>query len=85
MKVIKRDGHMVDWCPEKIEIAVEKANKEVVEEDQASNIQIKNIIKYIDKDLQVFITSTDLNNIDKKIVKNATIFKIDNGKVIEGD
>ena len=21
MKVIKRDGHMVDWCPEKIEIA----------------------------------------------------------------
>lgn len=45
----------------------------------------KNIIKYIDNDLQVFITSTDLNNIDKKIVKNATIFKIDNGKVIEGD
>ena len=49
MKVIKRDGHMVDWCPEKIEIAVEKANKEVVEEDQASSIQIKNIIKYIEQ------------------------------------
>ena len=45
----------------------------------------KNIIKYIDKELQVFITSTDLNNIDKKIVKNATIFKIDNGKVVEGE
>ena len=44
MKVIKRDGHMVDWCPEKIEIAIEKANKEVQEEEQASSIQIKNII-----------------------------------------
>ena len=49
MKVIKRDGHMVDWCPEKIEIAVEKANQDVLEEDQASSIQIKNIIKYIEK------------------------------------
>ncbi len=49
MKVIKRDGHMVDWCPEKIEIAIEKANKEVEEEDTASNIQIKNIIKYIER------------------------------------
>ena len=48
MKVIKRDGHMVEWCPEKIEIAIEKANKEVTEEDQASSIQIKNIIKYIE-------------------------------------
>lgn len=26
MKVIKRDGHMVEWCPEKIEMAIEKAN-----------------------------------------------------------
>ena len=49
MKVIKRDGHMVDWCPEKIETAIEKANKEVEEEDTASNTQIKNIIKYIER------------------------------------
>lgn len=49
MKVIKRDGHMVEWCPEKIEMAIEKANAEVEEEDQASSVQIKNIIKYIEK------------------------------------
>ncbi len=48
MKVIKRDGHMVDYCPEKIELAIEKANKEVEEADQASSTQIKNIIKYIE-------------------------------------
>ena len=44
-----------------------------------------NIIKYIDNDLQVFITSTDLSNIDKKIIKNADIFTVDNGKVAIGD
>jgi recombinational DNA repair ATPase RecF len=33
----------------------------------------------------VFITSTDLNNIDKKIIKEADIYKIDNGKVVEGE
>ena len=49
MKVIKRDGHMVDYCPEKIEAAIEKANLEVEEEEQASSVQIKNIIKYIEK------------------------------------
>jgi len=49
MKVIKRDGHMVDYCPEKIEEAILKANLEVEEDDRASSIQIKNIIKYIER------------------------------------
>ena len=49
MKVIKRDGHMVDYCPEKIEQAILKANKEVDDDEQASGVQIKNIIKYIEK------------------------------------
>ncbi|MDO4375715.1 MAG: anaerobic ribonucleoside-triphosphate reductase [bacterium] len=48
MKVIKRDGHMVDYSPEKIEEAILKANKEVEESEQASSTQIKNIIKYIE-------------------------------------
>ena len=49
MKVIKRDGHMVDYSPDKIEQAIEKANAEVEEEFQASPVQIRNIIKYIEK------------------------------------
>ena len=48
MKVIKRDGHMVEYMPSKIEEAIEKANLEVEEEDRASSTQIKNIIKYIE-------------------------------------
>ena len=42
-----------------------------------------NIIKYIEKDLQVFITSTDINKIDEKLVKNAEIFYVENGKVLK--
>ncbi len=49
MKVIKRDGHVVDYCPDKISAAIEKANMEVAEEDQVSSTQIKNIIKYIER------------------------------------
>ena len=48
MKVIKRDGHMVEYMPSKIEDAIEKANLEVEEEDRASSTQINNIIKYIE-------------------------------------
>ncbi len=48
MKIIKRDGHMVDYCPEKIENAILKANKEVEEDEGVSGTQIRNIIKYIE-------------------------------------
>ena len=48
MKIIKRDGHVVDYCPEKIEIAIQKANNEVQEEDRVTDTQIKNIVKYIE-------------------------------------
>lgn len=63
MKVIKRDGHMVEWCPEKIETAIEKANAEVEEEDQASSVQIKNIIKYIEKLRKKRILVEDIQDI----------------------
>ena len=48
MKVIKRDGHIVDYSPDKIENAISKANMEVEEEDRVSETQIRNIIKYIE-------------------------------------
>ena len=40
------------------------------------------IIKYLSKDIQVFITSTDINDIDKKILDKAKIFKISNGNIV---
>ncbi len=41
-----------------------------------------NIIQYINNDLQVFITSTDLKNVSRKLLKEADIFKVDNAKVV---
>ena len=49
MKVIKRDGRAVDYDREKIEIGIEKANKEVKPRERASKQDIKNIIKYIEE------------------------------------
>ena len=48
MKVIKRDGKAVDYNREKIEIAIEKANKEVKQGEKASKQEIKEITKYIE-------------------------------------
>ena len=48
MKIIKRDGHIVNYAPEKIEIAIRKANAEVNENDRVSDEEIKGIIRYIE-------------------------------------
>lgn len=45
MKVIKRDGRVVDFNREKIAIAIEKANQEVTEKERADKQDIKDIIK----------------------------------------
>ena len=48
MKIIKRDGTIVDYNPEKIKIAIQKANNEVSGRERASEKQIKEIINYIE-------------------------------------
>lgn len=41
------------------------------------------LIKYIYKDIQTIITTTDLNKIDASLLNKAKIFKVENGKVEE--
>ena len=48
MKIVKRDGHIVDYDPEKIKIAIGKANNEVKGKEKASKEEIEEIIKYIE-------------------------------------
>ena len=48
MKIVKRDGHTVDYDKSKIEIAIEKANNEVNDNEKISHEQINQIIKYIE-------------------------------------
>ena len=49
MKIVKRDGHIVDYDKEKIRIAIGKANNEVSEEEKVTEKEIDGIIKYIEK------------------------------------
>ncbi len=41
------------------------------------------LLKYIDQDIQIVITTTDLKDINKKIVDKAFVFEVDNGKVVK--
>ncbi len=49
MKVIKRDGRVVDYDKSKIKIAIEKANTEVTKKEKASKEDIKIITEYIEE------------------------------------
>ena len=53
-------------------------------DDVFSEIDIKkrnNIVKYLKSDIQVIITTTDLEDIQEDLVKSAKIFKIKNGEI----
>lgn len=55
-------------------------------DDIFSELDVDNrnkLIKYLNCDRQVIITTTDIENINEELVNNAKLFKIDNGKVIE--
>lgn len=49
MKVIKRDGRVVDYDKSKIKIAIEKANTEVTKKEKASKEDIKTVTEYIEE------------------------------------
>lgn len=40
-----------------------------------------NLLKYIKKNIQTIITTTDLSNIDKKIIYSSKLIEIDDGKI----
>lgn len=45
--------------------------------------KINNILKKLNKNLQIFITTTDLKHINTKILNNCTVFNIKKGKVVK--
>ena len=50
---------------------------------ELDNDKKNNLLSYIDNDMQVIITTTDLENIDKKIIDKAKLINIQNGKIIK--
>ena len=49
MKVVKRDGTIVEYDAEKIKIAIQKANNEVPRKEKCTKENIEEIIKYIEE------------------------------------
>ena len=53
--------------------------------DIASGIDFEkrtNLFEYIYENVQTFITTTDLSNLNEELVKKAKIFKVENGNVV---
>jgi DNA replication and repair protein RecF len=48
---------------------------------ELDNVKRHNIIKYLNKRMQIIITTTDINDVEKLILKNASIFSVDKAVV----
>ena len=76
MKVIKRDGKAVDYNREKIETAIEKANKEVQEHERLSTKEIKEITKYIETLGKKRMLVEDIQDIIEEQIMNMKKFEL---------
>ena len=63
MKIIKRDGTIVDYNSEKIKVAISKANLEVADNEQATEQEINKIIKHIENLKKPRILVEDIQDI----------------------
>lgn len=65
---------------------IKKYNPILILDDLFSELdkeKISNILKLLDENVQTFITTTEINKVDKKILKKAKIFEVDNGTIKE--
>ena len=70
MKIIKRDGRIVEYDREKIRTAIKKSNNDVSEEDMASDKEIDGIIKYIESLKKKRLLVEDVQDIiERKLVE----------------
>ena len=70
MKIVKRDGHIVDYDPSKIKIAISKANAEVRPKERATDEEIEEIIKYIeDLNKKRFLVEDIQDIIEEKLME----------------
>ena len=77
MKIVKRDGHIVDYDPEKIRIAIGKANEEVRGKEKATKEEIKEIIEYIEDLNKKRILVEDIQDIIEQKLMELDKYKLD--------
>ena len=49
------------------------------------NTKKNNLLKHLDGDMQIIITTTDLKNIDKRLLEKAKLIHIKSGQIIENE
>ena len=49
------------------------------------NNKKNNLLNHINKDMQVIITTTNLDSIEKKLLSNAQLIHIENGKILKNE
>ena len=76
MKIIKRDGRVVEYDRSKIETAIEKANIEVQDDEKASKQDIKDIIHYIESLNKKRILVEDIQDIIEERLMEKGKFKL---------
>ena len=70
MKIVKRDGTIVDYNPDKIRVAIGKANNEVAKKERATDEEINEIIRYIEELKKSRILVEDIQDIiEKKLME----------------
>ena len=70
MKVIKRDGTIVEYDREKIRTAIQKANKEVSRKEKATDAEIEEIMVYIEDLKKARILVEDIQDlIEQKLME----------------
>lgn len=50
---------------------------------ELDNEKINNILNLLDVNVQTFITTTSIDKIDEKIIKNSKLIKVEDGKIME--
>lgn len=49
---------------------------------ELDDLKKNNLLKYLDRDMQIVITTTDLNSINKKLLDKSELFNIQHGQVL---
>lgn len=76
MKIVKRDGRIVEYDSDKIRIAIGKANAEVDEDQRISKTDIENIIKYIENLKKKRMLVEDIQDIIEEKIMNLGRFEL---------
>ena len=75
MKIIKRDGRIVDYDRQKIAVAIEKANRDVIGKEKIDKYNLLKLFNEVFRNNTVAIDSDDSYRIDKSLVSIREDFK----------